>query len=158
MNLDKGNEIRNISTSKQDIRRLIEDLSRSCKSLIHKIRESQTKKHEETKKSAHQKGTGRVTREWQLWLDKKRAEDKVHNCLSVHQIQCTRQVTQRALQSDPRSYRASNMSGGAPDTALYKGCKCNWVRYDAPDKSSVNTGGTLDTQRPQWSITTISNG
>jgi peptidoglycan hydrolase CwlO-like protein len=49
MNLDKGNEIRNISTSKQDIRRLIEDLSRSCKSLIHKI-ESQTKKHEETKK------------------------------------------------------------------------------------------------------------
>jgi ribosomal protein L19E len=57
MNLDKGNEIRNISTSKQDIRRLIEDLSRSWKRPIHKIRESQTKKHEETKKSAHQKGT-----------------------------------------------------------------------------------------------------
>jgi hypothetical protein len=52
MDLDECNEvIEDINTSNQDIRRLIEDLSRSYKSRRHNTKESQEKKHEYTKNS-----------------------------------------------------------------------------------------------------------
>lgn len=46
---DKGNMmIKNINPSKQDIKRLIEALRRSCISSRHKTKEARTKKREET--------------------------------------------------------------------------------------------------------------
>jgi hypothetical protein len=47
MDLDEGNMvIEKINISKQDIRRLIEDLWRSWKTPRHKMKEARTKRHE----------------------------------------------------------------------------------------------------------------
>jgi hypothetical protein len=49
MDLDEFNEvIKEINTSKQDIRRLIEDTWRLCKSPRHKTKNAQANKHRET--------------------------------------------------------------------------------------------------------------
>lgn len=54
MNFDKGREvIMEINTSKQYIRRLFENLSRSCKSTKHKTKEAQEKKHKDKKKTGY---------------------------------------------------------------------------------------------------------
>jgi hypothetical protein len=48
---EENTTITEINTSKQDIGRLIEDLSRSCKSPRYKKEEDRTKKHKRKKKT-----------------------------------------------------------------------------------------------------------
>jgi hypothetical protein len=51
VDLDEGNMvIKEIDTSKKTLEDL-EDLSRSCKSTRHRIKEAQVKKHDNTKKT-----------------------------------------------------------------------------------------------------------
>lgn len=125
MDLDKGNEvIEKINTLRQYIRRLIEDLSKSCKSPRHKTKEAQEKIQEETKKHdahrAHDVSGGALdvasdkcstcTKDW--------AKDLVHQTRMCALDMCNGyhidRVSNKLYNTFVGDYKASDMSSETP--------------------------------------------
>jgi hypothetical protein len=86
MDLDEGNEVINkINTSKQDVRRPIEDLSKSCKSPRHKMEQAKKPKDTEKKTECIERvGWHTKCHIGHVLCVEDCAEDKCIGCLSVH--------------------------------------------------------------------------